>query len=269
MTAPIPRDIPELPAIPRTHALIPSYVPAAAVVAPVRRPLVGVFRLLIAALAATTVALTLLLGSPVRVLSHFAVQSTILLALVTAASARRAWTARKPLPSALTGAALLYVVITALVDHLLLADTTPPFSVTTPGTASTGWHHLLTDVLLHTVVPAAAVLDWLLLTAPGTLRLRQAASWLVYPVAYLAFTLARGALDMPGTVAAKGEAGTRYFYPFLDVAAHGYRHVLANALLLGLAFYALALVLVALDHTRPNPTRHRTKTGFRLQPPVG
>ncbi|MFK4118402.1 Pr6Pr family membrane protein [Streptomyces longwoodensis] len=268
MTAPIPRDIPELPAIPRTHALIPSYVPAAAVVAPVRRPLVGVFRLLIAGLAAATVALTLLLGSPVRVLSHFAVQSTILLALVTAASARRAWTARKPLPSALTGAVLLYTVMTALVDHLLLSDRTPPFSVTTPGTAPTGWHQLA-DVLLHTVVPAAAVLDWLLLTAPGALRLRQAASWLVYPAAYLVFTLARGALGLPGTVAAKGEKGTRYLYPFLDVAAHGYRHVLANALLLGLAFYALALALVALDHARPNPTRHRTKTGFRLQPPVG
>ncbi|MEV6183757.1 integral membrane regulator, partial [Streptomyces sp. NPDC052015] len=42
-----------------------------------------------------------------------------------------------------------------------------------------------------------------------------------------------------------------------------------NALLLGLAFYALAVLLVTLDRVRPNPLRRRAKNGFRLQPPVG
>ena len=49
MTAPIPRDIPDLPAIPGIPALLPSLVPATAVVTPVRRPLAAVFRLLVAA----------------------------------------------------------------------------------------------------------------------------------------------------------------------------------------------------------------------------
>ncbi|MFE9677385.1 Pr6Pr family membrane protein [Streptomyces sp. NPDC006259] len=261
MTAPIPRDIPDLPAIPRTHALLPSFVPASAVVAPVRRPLAGVLRLLITGAAAGAVTLALLLGSPLRVLSQFSVQSTILLALVTLVSARRVWTARRPLPSALTGAALLYAVINGLVYHLLLADATSPYSVTGTAGTPTGWHAVVHH-LLHTVIPAAAVLDWLLLTAPSHLHLRQAATWLVYPLAYLAFFLTRAALISPG-------APGRYLYPFLDAAAHGYKHTLANALLLGLAFYALAILLVALDHARPNPIRHRTKTGFRLQPPVG
>ncbi|MFJ4617470.1 Pr6Pr family membrane protein [Streptomyces sp. NPDC088812] len=261
MTAPIPRDLPDLPAIPRTHALLPSSVPASAVVAPVRRPVAAALRLLIAATAAAGVALALLLGSPLRVLSHFAVQSSILLALVTALSAHRAWTARRPLSPAWTGAALLYVTITALVYHLLLADTAPPFSVTATTAAPTRWH-ALTSHLLHTLIPAAAVLDWLLLTPAGRLRLRQAAPWLLYPAAYLAFSLIRAELITPGTPG-------RHLYPFLDTAAHGYRHALANALLLGLSFYALALLLVALDHARPNPMRLRSKTGFRLQPPVG
>jgi len=52
MTAPIPRDIPDLPALPGIPALPPSSVPASAVVAPVRRPLVGVYRLLVALTAA-------------------------------------------------------------------------------------------------------------------------------------------------------------------------------------------------------------------------
>ncbi|MGM9383346.1 Pr6Pr family membrane protein [Streptomyces antibioticus] len=238
-TPPIPRDIPELPAIPRTHRLLPSTVPAAAVVPPVRRPLAAILRVLIAGTAAAGVAFELRLDSAPRVLSHFAIQADILLAVVMLLSARRAWTARRPLPAALTGAVLLYVTIASLTHHVL--DT---------GTASP---------LVHTVTPVAALLEWLLLTSPGHLRLRHAATWMAYPCAYLLFLLAAADLFAP--------AGP--LYPFLDPAAHGYRHTLTNALLLGLSFYTLAVLLVALDHARPNPIHHRAKTGFRLQPPVG
>ncbi|MDX3314615.1 Pr6Pr family membrane protein [Streptomyces sp. ME08-AFT2] len=260
MTAPIPRDLPDLPAIPRTHALLLSSVPASAVVTPVRRPLAAAFRLLLAGAAVAGVTLAFMSGSPLRMLSHFAIQSNILLALVTLLSARQAWTARRPLPAALTGAALLYVMITGLVYHLLLAGSAVPFSLT--GTAVPTGRHLVAVHLLHTVTPVAAVLDWLLLTAPGRLRLRRAATWMLYPTLYLAFCLARAQLIAPGTPG-------RYLYPFLDAEAHGYKHALANALLLGLSFYALAVLLVALDHARPNPISHRAKTGFRLRPPVG
>ena len=239
--------------------------PATAVVAPVRRPLTALFRLLVALAAAGAVTIDLLLGSPVRVLSYFTIQSNVLLALVFAASARRAWTARRPISSALTGATLLYIAITALVYHLLLANASTPFSMTGETTQPTGWHWV-TNQVLHTAVPIAAALDWLLLTAPGRLHLRQAAPWLLYPLAYLAFSFVRGELIVPGTPG-------RYLYPFLDVDLHGYKSVLGNALLLGLAFYALAVLLIAIDHARPNPVRHRVhhraKTGFRLQPPVG
>ncbi|MFI6934032.1 Pr6Pr family membrane protein [Streptomyces sp. NPDC050287] len=268
MTAPIPpipRDIPDLPALRRRPALPPSHVPATAVVTPVRRPLAAAYRLLVALAAAGGVTLDLFLGSPAQVLSHFTIQSSILLTVVMIISARRAWSACRPLPSALTGAALLYITIAGLVYHLLLANGASPFattgSITTGTAAPTGWH-ALSNQLLHTAVPLAALLDWLLLTPPGRLHLRQAAPWLLYPLAYLAFSLIRGELLPPGTPA-------RYLYPFLDVNLHGYKSVLGNALLLGLAFYALALLLAALDRTRPNPPHHRTKTGFRLQPPVG
>ncbi len=261
MTAPIPRDIPDLPPLRRTHTLLPSFVPAAAVRPPARRPLTAVLRLLIAATAAAGVTLALLLGSPLRVLSHFAVQSSILLALVTLLSARSAWTAGRPVPSVLTGAAPLCTTITGLGYHLLLADTATPFSVPTTTGTPTG-RHMVASHLLHTVTPAAAVLDWLLLTPPGRLRLHQAALWLLYPLSYLAFSLIRAELITPGTPG-------RHLYPFLDAAPHGHEHTLTNALLIGLSFYALGLLLVALDHARPHPTRHRAKTGFRLQPPVG
>ncbi|OIK00222.1 Pr6Pr family membrane protein [Streptomyces monashensis] len=250
MTAPIPRDIPDLPAVPGPPLLLPAPVPAAAVVAPVRRPVVALLRLLIALAAGGGVALELLLGSPARVLSYFSVQTNILLAVVMLLSAARTWRARRPLPSAVTGATLLYAVITALVYHVLLAHTTPPFSMTGATTAPARWHgQWATLQILHTVTPAAVVLDWLLLTPSARLHLRQAAAWLLYPLAYLAFYLIRALFLAPANPA-------RYLYPFLD-AAHGYRGTLANALLLGLAIYGLAVLLAALDHTRPTPVRRR------------
>ncbi|MFJ4524539.1 Pr6Pr family membrane protein [Streptomyces sp. NPDC088810] len=251
MTVPIPRDIPELPAVPGPPLLLPAPVPATAVVAPVRRPLAAVFRLLTAVAAAAGVALELLLGPPARVLSYFSVQTGVLLAVVMLLSARRAWHARRPLPSALTGATLLYALTAALVYHLLLGHTTPPFSLTGATTAPERWHAQWAALqILHTLVPTAALLDWLLLTPSARLHLRQTAAWLLYPLAYLTFFLTRAAF-LPTT------SPSRYLYPFLDVAAHGYRSTLANALLLGLAIYALAVLLVALDHTRPTPVRRR------------
>ncbi|MFF7286793.1 Pr6Pr family membrane protein [Streptomyces griseorubiginosus] len=261
MTAPIPRDLPDLPAIKGVPAFLPSAVPATAVVTPVRHPVAAAYRVLVALAALATVTLEILLSSPVRALSYFAVQSAILLAGVSLLSARRAWRARRSLPSAMTGATLLYAVITAGVHHLLLTNTSSPFALTGAAANPTGWHAVTTH-LLHTAIPAAAAADWLFLTAPGRLHLRQAATWLLYPVAYLLLTFTRGELIPPGTPG-------RYLYPFLDVDLHGYKSVLGNALLLGLSFYALAILLVALDHARPNPIRHRAKTGFRLQPPVG
>ncbi|MBT3153057.1 Pr6Pr family membrane protein [Streptomyces sp. CHD11] len=256
MTAPIPRDIPDLPALPRTSTrLLPSAVPARAVVPLVRRPVAAAYRLILALTATGAVLVEILLGSPALVLSYFAIQSAAVLAVVMLASARRAWCARHPLPGAVTGAALLYIVMAALVHHLLLADATPRFSMTTTP-AGPSWPALLAAHTLHTVLPIAALLDWLLLSPPARMHLRRAPTWLLYPLAYLAFTLARGEL-LPGSP-------SRYLYPFLDVARHGYRSVLANALLVGLSFYALAVLLVALDHARPNPVRRPSKTGFRL-----
>ncbi|MGA5252830.1 Pr6Pr family membrane protein [Streptomyces pseudogriseolus] len=251
MTAPIPRDLPDIPALPRTAPqVLPSVVPARAVVPPVRRPLTAVYRLALAVLATAAVLIEVLLGSPTRVLSYFVIQSTVLLALVTLASARRAWTARHPLPGAVTGAALLYVVVASLVHHIALADAAPAYAMTAGSGGGAAWLEPVAGHLLHTVLPVAALLDWLVLTPPARMHLRQATTWLLYPLAYLAFTLTRGEL-LPGSTAA------RYLYPFLDVARHGYRSVLANALLVGLAIYAVAVLLVALDHTRP-------RTRFRL-----
>ncbi|BFO13947.1 hypothetical protein SHKM778_03350 [Streptomyces sp. KM77-8] len=101
------------------------------------------------------------------------IQSTVLLALVMLASAHRAWSARHPLPAALTGATLLYVATASLVHHILLAPATM--------TGDTSRPDALAAHTLYTVLPAAAALDWLLLTPPARTHLRQATTWMLYP----------------------------------------------------------------------------------------
>ncbi|GAA4907807.1 Pr6Pr family membrane protein [Streptomyces coeruleoprunus] len=209
-------------------------MPVSAVVPPVRRPYAAAFRALIALAALTGVVIAAVLGSPARVLSHFTVQSNVLVAAVFAVSARRAWAGRPPVRPRITGAVLLYIAITAVVHHLVLAGAAAP----------AGWA-AVADHLLHTLVPIGVALDWLLLVRPCGLRPLDAALWLVYPAVYVLFVLARGFALPPGT------AG-RYLYPFLDPLTHGYRVVIAHALVLGLSFYALSLAVTALDWIRPH-----------------
>ncbi|MFJ4880235.1 Pr6Pr family membrane protein [Streptomyces sp. NPDC088745] len=224
-------------------------VPAAAVVPPHRRPYAAVFRALLCAAAVTGIVIDMALGDPLRAPVYFTIQSNALLALVLGWSAQRAWTGRPALSPRLTGGAFLFIAITGLVYHLILANDSSGFSMT--GDALTG-PRAVSNQLLHTVTPLGAALDWFLLTAPGGLRFRYAAQWLLYPAAYLAFALIRGALLAP-------TAEARYPYPFLDVAAHGYASTATTALVLGLAFYALALGLVALDRVRPDLRRRENR----------
>ncbi|WP_202456575.1 MULTISPECIES: Pr6Pr family membrane protein [unclassified Streptomyces] len=238
-------------------------VPAGAVVPPVRRPLVAAFRALIVLAAVTGVVIDLVIGDPPRVLSYFTVQSNVLVAVVLGLAAWRSGGGRPALPPWVTAGTLLFIMITGLVYHLVLADEASGFSMTEGAAALSSWHSA-SNQLLHTVTPLGVALDWLLFTRPGGLRPRHAALWLLYPLAYLAFALTRGALLSPGPM-------SRYPYPFLDVDLHGYTGVLANGVIFGLAFYALALLIVGLDRVRPvprGPGSGPTKTGFRLRPPV-
>ncbi|MGW0534215.1 Pr6Pr family membrane protein [Streptomyces sp. NPDC003032] len=228
---------------------------------PVRRPLVAALRALIALVAVTGIVIDLVTGSPQRVLSYFTVQSNLLVAVVLGLSAWRAWRGRRPLPPWLTGATLFLIAITGLVHHLVLANGSSGFSMTEgPAPASPHWH-ALSNQLLHTVTPLGMALDWLLLTRPGCLRPRYAAGWLLYPLTYLVFALTRGALLPPGSTA-------RYPYPFLDVTTHGYTGVLGNATIFGLAFYALALLTVTVDHIRPQPRGPENRISSQAASPL-
>lgn len=142
----------------------------------------------------------------------------------------------------LRGAVTLYIVITGLVYHFVLATDTDPLSLLAGSMrqpASTG------TFLLHYAVPLMVLADFLLAERRGVYRWRYAAFWLCYPLGYLAFALIRGAYFTVGS----------YPYPFLDVTKHGYRGVGLNVVEYSVAFFLLGLVVVALAHVVRRPGR--------------
>lgn len=137
-------------------------------------------------------------------------------------------------PLWLKGAALMALLVTGITYHLLLVDT---FGGYIPLTL--GW---LGNLLVHTVTPALAVLDWLLFEPRGQLNWRHPLCWALFPWSYVAATaaVAKTGLCFPGS-------NTPYPYPFLDVWSLGWTGALRNVGMLSAAFLALGYGLVFLD----------------------
>ncbi|MEP7185321.1 MAG: Pr6Pr family membrane protein [Rhodanobacter sp.] len=101
----------------------------------------------------------------------------------------------------------------------------------------TGWQRLA-DELLHVVMPLLGLGFWWLATAGRRVGARRLLAWLLYPLGYLAYALARGAID------------GRYPYPFLEVATLGYPRVLMNAAGVACAFALTGGVLFVVTRWR-------------------
>ncbi|MFC3322821.1 Pr6Pr family membrane protein [Mesorhizobium cantuariense] len=95
---------------------------------------------------------------------------------------------------------------------------------------------LLCDVLLHYVTPVLFVLWWLISGADGRTRWSDISWWMLYPVAYLIYAMARAPLA--------GEVP----YPFLDVAKNGAISVAISAAAITGLFLVLCVVAVLADH---------------------
>jgi hypothetical protein len=98
----------------------------------------------------------------------------------------------------------------------------------------TGWD-LAADRLLHVAVPVLALAGWLVFGPRGRAERSDLVPFLVLPLAWLAYTLARG------------ELVEWYPYPFVDVNEHGYGVVLLNCAGIAAAMVAGAWTAVATD----------------------
>lgn len=248
---------------PRT-ALLPR--PRAAEVLPVppapRRPWATALRASACGAAATGPVIALATGYASPTLIHFTVLSNLLIAGAFGWSAVRSWRGGPPLSPRLSGGVLLLAAVTALMYHLVLVNHGgSPMSASRAGPDTGADWSTTASLLLHTVTPSAVAADWLLLTAPRTLRLAHIPLWLSAPAAYLALVLTRGALLSP-------DAPARYPYPFLEVDTYGYAGTFIQAIALGLLFAALGVLITTADHLRPNVAGRFQHRRNRISPPA-
>ena len=149
---------------------------------------------------------------------------TMLVNLAVALAFTRAAARGAPAPPALLGGLVLNALLVAIVYHLLLAGT---LAQTAP--------EKLADAFLHGVTPALVLLFWLMRARRGALHYWDVRPWAAVPLLYLAYALARGAVD------------GIYPYPFIDVGRIGWGATLVNAALIAAGFVAAGLGLVWFD----------------------
>jgi hypothetical protein len=98
---------------------------------------------------------------------------------------------------------------------------------------------LVANVLLHDASPILMGLWWLFFAPRAKLRWNAPIWWAAYPLAYLAYVLARGQMD------------GRYPYPFLDVGRLGWLQTALNVGGIALGFILAGFALVWIDSWRP------------------
>ncbi len=165
-----------------------------------------------------------------RLVSYFTIQSNLLVAVTAVTLARDAgrngnrWRVVRL-------DALIGITVTGLVHWFLLR---PLLDLD-----GANW---LADKLLHVAVPLLAVAGWAAFGPRPRISGRVVAAALLWPLAWLAWTLVVGGLT------------GWYPYPFLDVGEHGYGAVLATSAAVTALFLALCAGALYVDRragTRP------------------
>ncbi|WP_158943941.1 Pr6Pr family membrane protein [Granulicella sp. S190] len=167
-------------------------------------------------------------GSPllsvINTLSYFTILTNLLVAIVSTASALRGEADTLLTRPSTQSAVAVYIFVVGLTYSFLLRAIWSP----------TGLNAFLNSAL-HDIVPILYILYWFVFVPKGTLRWSQPAGWLIYPVLYVIYCIARGALT------------GLYPYHFVDVTLLGYPRALLNTAGLLFGFWIVGLVIVAID----------------------
>lgn len=135
---------------------------------------------------------------------------------------------------AVRAAIALYILVVAVVYHVMLADIHDPVGL-----------GVLTNIALHTAIPALYCLDWILFARKTPMLYKHIPVWIIYPLVYGLLNIVRGLIT------------GFYPYPFIDMMKLGVQTVSLN--MLGFtALYAVgAALFITLSKalsTRENPT---------------
>ncbi len=165
--------------------------------------------------------------SPWDFFGYFTIQSNLIVAVALAvtlvAAAKRKRSDLRV--SLLRGAATVYIATTGIVYNTLLTGANV--------SASVPW----SNDIVHKVVPAYVVLDWLLFSDRARLLFRHVWWFLLYPAVWTTVVLVRGATD--GWVP----------YPFLD-PAQGYGVVAIYVVGIAVSITLLGVLVVAMSRLR-------------------
>jgi hypothetical protein len=204
-----------------------------------REPALRVCRALVALLALTAIVYDVAAGPGVSdgdYFSYFTVLSNMFAAAILLHGALRPAHTRSRTVELLRGAAVVYILTTGIVYLLLLSGHAPAYP----------W----VNAILHYLMPVAVTLDWLL--DPPRVRLdpaRTVVLWMVFPLLYVVYTLARGAIVD--------------WYPYLFVNPHrsgGYLLVAGDCLAVGVGIAALIATTTWAGNRRRDTLRQQLLT---------
>jgi len=153
--------------------------------------------------------------NPANFFSYFTIESNILVFVTLLLSAIAVAANKNSKLDNLRGAVTVYILIVGIGFSFLLAG------LEDVALTAVAWD----NTVLHYIMPAVMLIDFLLDPPKRKLRLKQSLYWLLFPIVYLAYSLTRGA--MTGW----------YPYPFLNPATKGYGAIALTAsclLVLGL-----------------------------------
>ncbi len=165
-------------------------------------------------------------GTLANLFSYFTILTNLLVALSLSFSlffpnSKAAIFFKRP---SVKSAIALYIFIVALVYNTVLRGIFP----------ISGWH-LFIDTLLHVIVPLLYIIFWYLVVPKKALHWQDGISWIYFPLAYLLYSLIRGAIVQ------------WYAYPFLDVNELGYTKVFINIAAMVAVFFVAGLGFIFIN----------------------
>ena len=128
------------------------------------------------------------------------------------------------------GAVIMAITVTGLIYHFMLSqyfylqDTT-----------------VLSNTLVHYVVPALSFFDWILFEEKGSYKKHSPFLWVLFPNGYFVFVLVCVALG------ASMGIDSRFPYPFIDIDLLGAGRVALNVVVLNILFILLGFIFVLAD----------------------
>ncbi len=172
-------------------------------------------------------------GAVVQFFSYFTILSNILVVLSYLGPRRGGFFARPSVQSAIA----LYITAVGLVYVVVLRPLWSP----------EGWA-LVADAALHYAAPLLYFIYWLAFVPMDEVRYGAVARWLVFPILFCVYALARGA------------ASGLYPYPFLEADKLGYVRVTGNiaVLIVILSLFGLLMIVGGRARYRGQKRRERS-----------